>query len=364
MEPLNGTQVNELIQALLNAFPTPDDLDQMMRVRLDKNLHAIAIGGSLEAIVFKVIRAAEAGGWTARLVAAAIEAQPRNPKLLVFAQTMELAPTTPQGHDLESFIRRTNSFLHIEQWLSKLGEISTRVCRIEVATNMGSGWGTGFLVASDLVLTNYHVLAPVFATTLGHNAGGAQARPQDVICRFDYKTGKDGVTVNAGVTFQLASEEWLRAWSFPNETSLPRPDELDYALVRLAQRAGDQMVGRSEVMPGTVQRGWIPVLEQDYPFPPHSPLFIVQHPQSQPLQVTLDTDAIIGINENQTRVHYTTNTEEGSSGSPCFNINWDLVALHHRGDPSNKRGYNAGIPLSAIVADLKQREQVWGQIGR
>jgi V8-like Glu-specific endopeptidase len=58
-------------------------------------------------------------------------------------------------------------------------------------------------------------------------------------------------------------------------------------------------------------------------------------------------------------VTYKTNTEAGSSGSPCFNANWDLVALHHSGDPNfdpgHKPTYNEGIPFSAIANLLHER---------
>jgi V8-like Glu-specific endopeptidase len=75
------------------------------------------------------------------------------------------------------------------------------------------------------------------------------------------------------------------------------------------------------------------------------------------MQVALDTQAIIKVNANRTRVQYRTNTLPGSSGSPCFNIDWQLVALHHSGDPADvaRAGFNQGIPMAAIVALLKSR---------
>jgi hypothetical protein len=91
----------------------------------------------------------------------------------------------------------------------------------------------------------------------------------------------------------------------------------------------------------------------------HDALFIVQHPKGDPLQLALDTDAVIGMNANSTRVQYGTNTLPGSSGSPCFDRDWNLVALHHSGDPdfdpAHKAEYNEGIPFSAIRALLAQR---------
>src|SRR5262249_48368662 len=74
---------------------------------------------------------------------------------------------------------------------------------------------------------------------------------------------------------------------------------------------------------------------------------------------------------NRTRVRYTTNTEMGSSGSPCFDAEWGLLALHHSGDTNYKRSaeWNEGVPIDAIVrqvnARLRQRGQPlpWGKQG-
>ena len=73
----------------------------------------------------------------------------------------------------------------------------------------------------------------------------------------------------------------------------------------------------------------------------------------------MDLEAVMTVNANGTRVTYQTGTEEGSSGSPCFNQFWDLVALHHAGDPSHADFYdpafNEGIPIDRIVARLEAR---------
>jgi V8-like Glu-specific endopeptidase len=56
------------------------------------------------------------------------------------------------------------------------------------------------------------------------------------------------------------------------------------------------------------------------------------------------------------RVRYATNTLGGSSGSPCFNFDWDLIALHHYGDPSyNHPKYNQGIPIGLIRERLRRQ---------
>jgi V8-like Glu-specific endopeptidase len=68
---------------------------------------------------------------------------------------------------------------------------------------------------------------------------------------------------------------------------------------------------------------------------------------------------VIGANGNGTRMQYRVNTEGGSSGAPCFNTEWQLVALHHSGDPNfevdHKPTYNEGIPVGAILKLLAER---------
>ena len=56
-----------------------------------------------------------------------------------------------------------------------------------------------------------------------------------------------------------------------------------------------------------------------------------------------------------TRITYGTNTLEGSSGSPCFNYRWDLVAIHHSGDPTYSAKRNQGVPIEQIFKLLTSR---------
>lgn len=364
--PLTGYQYRQLTDALLDAFPRRDKLEQMVRFRLDKNLTAIALGNDLTEIVFKLIQTAEAEGWTAQLVAGARESNPGNPHLLTFAQQFGLAPATPSQPELERIVKTTNSFLDVDMWRTRLGEIEGQVCRIEIESNKGTIYGTGFLVGPDVVITNYHVVEAIIEGERGCTTSqGVRALPSDVILRFDHKRLADGTTLNSGTTCQLA-KNWLidkspmspiDSLSEP-KSGVPQSDELDYALLRLDGAPGIAPVG-NKPEPGAPLRKWIKVPTQPYHFQPGAALFIVQHPQGAPLQLVLETNAIIGLNQNHTRVTYRTNTLPGSSGSPCFNSNWELVALHHSGDPNfdpaHKPTYNEGIPFTAIRALLEKR---------
>ena len=79
------------------------------------------------------------------------------------------------------------------------------------------------------------------------------------------------------------------------------------------------------------------------------PLLIVQYPYGKPLKLALDMQGVIGFNANGTRIRYATQTEPAASGSPCFALDWTLVALHHYGDPLfGHPSYNQGVPIGMI----------------
>jgi hypothetical protein len=362
---LTGQQWQQLSEALRDAF-TPQRLRELLKFRLDANLDDVTIAADYKELAFDLIQVAEAEGWTERLVQAARESIPGNPLLQEFAQQIGLAARTPPKPELERIIQEANSFLDITAWRTKLGEIETRVCRFEITSNKGLVYGTGFLVGPDVAITNYHVMEPVIAGSKGETtADGLKALPSDVVLRFDFKRLADGTTLNPGVCFLLATEWLIDASAMSSvdakpepKPSLPDPSELDYALVRVDGSPGSNAVG-AKPDPNAEPRGWISVPDAPPTLAAHDALFIVQHPKGDPLQLALDTDAVIGMNGNNTRVEYGTSTLPGSSGSPCFDRNWNLVALHHSGDPdfdpAHKPEFNEGTPFSAIRALLSQR---------
>ena len=56
-------------------------------------------------------------------------------------------------------------------------------------------------------------------------------------------------------------------------------------------------------------------------------------------------------------MRHTVPTEPGSSGSPLFDSDWRLIALHHAGDPATvKPEFNEAIPIAKITARPKVAE--------
>jgi hypothetical protein len=346
---LDGSQRRQFSEALRSAF-TLAHLGIMLDQRLDKRLEDIALGDDLEEIAYKVIRRATMEGWLLDLLLAARESRPRNAQLLAFAQQFGLATLTPPRRELEAILNKENSLLDVVKWRELLGQIETQVCQVEI-NNIPNG--TGFLLGPSVVMTNYHVLEKVITNDT----------PEDVVLRFDYKVMKDGKNVNRGVEYRLPTTDWRIDFSpespVDHQTDpgrgLPREDELDYVLVRVDGKPGSKPIGLKPEDDAPL-RGWVkvppqilPGADKPYQFSDDSILFIFQHPMTAPLK--LDMGAIVGLNSNQTRITYRPNTMAGSSGSPCFDRNWDLVALHH--GPGNDG--NEGIPFSAIMSLLKKR---------
>ena len=93
---------------------------------------------------------------------------------------------------------------------------------------------------------------------------------------------------------------------------------------------------------------------------------IVQHANGRPKELVLQGNQV--LQDTGLLMHYLSDTEGGSSGSPVFNNRWELIALHHASRHNAEKltlqsglppsaFVNEGIKLSAIAADLERRAQ-------
>ncbi|GAA6617877.1 hypothetical protein NUACC26_036880 [Scytonema sp. NUACC26] len=74
-------QRKKLHSALINAFPEPSSLEQLLYYDLDKKLNEITQESNLNTIIFKLIQTAESQGWLLELVRVAYQSNPENPGL-------------------------------------------------------------------------------------------------------------------------------------------------------------------------------------------------------------------------------------------------------------------------------------------
>jgi V8-like Glu-specific endopeptidase len=72
-------------------------------------------------------------------------------------------------------------------------------------------------------------------------------------------------------------------------------------------------------------------------------VYVIGHPGGGALVFSLnDNDLLDHGDPDDFRVHYRTPTEPGSSGSPVFDSNWELIALHHAGDSAIPKIHGSG----------------------
>ncbi len=64
-------------------------------------------------------------------------------------------------------------------------------------------------------------------------------------------------------------------------------------------------------------------------------IYVIGHPMGGEMAVSLYDNALLDY--DKLRMHYRAPTQPGSSGSPVFNDAWQLIGLHHAGDPHMKK---------------------------
>lgn len=318
MPQLDGAQTEALTEALVAAFPNPDDLDAMVAFKLGVSRYTISEDAVIGSIALRIVKWAEAHGTKLTdLVVGALNQNPDNPELQAVAATLGLDGGA--GEFYEKIVLENVPITDVEVWRAQMMASERAVCRVEIG---GNGIGTGFLVGPSLLITNYHVVDSVI---------DGPDKPAGVTLRFDYKKNADGKTVQKGQPYSLiGGDKWLAA-------SSPIA-ELDYALLRVQGKPGEDAVAGQA---GAPVRGFL--TPQAHELKAGDPLFIIQHPNAGYLKFAPGAidDPQIATN----RVAYTVNTEPGSSGSPCFTSDWTPVALHHWGD----KQHNRGVVFSAIL---------------
>jgi len=353
LNSLNGPQRKIVRDALLGAY-TQSTLEMLLDVELDKGLDEVVAAAPFEIQVFNLVKAAQKQGWIDDLVAAA-ERDSNNPRIKKLRRTLEtsaeiglagvessVAHKAPAGAGLERLVREDGGFADWGLWVARFTDIGRQICRIEYPTGVDLGGGTGFLVAPDLVLTNFHVIEPL-------HAGKIDSRK--LVCRFDFALGGPPTTAVPLATDWLVDHSHYSPHDAGDRGGLPDPDHLDYALLRLDRPLGEQKSAGEDA-----RRGWIEVEAAPSPPAVGSIVFIGQHPKLEPLKLAVG--AVLGGNGNGTRLRYDANTDHGSSGSPVFSVGLRPVALHHGGDPDYSKlmgDFNQGIPIARIVQRMLAR---------
>ena len=185
------------------------------------------------------------------------------------------------------------------------------------------GHGTGSMISPHLMLTNHHVFDTAQAAATSH-------------VEFDYQDGIDGKLLDV-TTFGFDPDRFFLA-----------DEGLDFAIVAVRASA-------DELAPFGFNR----LIESEGKALLGEFVTIVQHPRGQKKQVALRENRI--VDGGQHFVHYTADTEPGSSGSPVFNDQWEVLALHHASvrapeHPEFGHVLNEGVRVTAIIGMVKDSQ--------
>ncbi len=230
---------------------------------------------------------------------------------------------TSSNENLEKILG-SNNLLKIN-WLQKAILTSKSVCQVRLINN-DSAVGTGFVLKGGYLMTNCHVIPN-------------QNAVDRVKIVFDFEEDLLG---QVRKTFEYRLDR--------NDATFSPIAEFDYAYVKIIDNPANPLAQWGHLEIDTA----VPQIED--------PVTIIQHPLGQVKQIALTANKVIGINGQ--KLLYETDTEPGSSGSPVFNSNWKVIALHHAGkteadgglviNPATgeKRGANEGILMKNIAQKL------------
>jgi hypothetical protein len=201
-------------------------------------------------------------------------------------------------------------------------EVSKPVCRVVLADG---SCGSGFLINGNLLLTNHHVLPT--------KEVARHARVE-----FNYQKSPAGL----------------------NEPTDPYPLSPDsvFATSPREEQGGDDWTAVQVQGDPSTRWGTLPLI----PLPAGTPqkldeVIIIQHPGGGQKQIALSHNIVAFA--DMRRLQYLTDTLDGSSGSPVFDVNWHVVALHHKGGvvvetPGTKQAFsrNQGIHINVVIDGL------------
>jgi endonuclease G, mitochondrial len=198
---------------------------------------------------------------------------------------------------LQSWLQPEPSLLDVG-FLARAVASSASVCRVEVGVSRKSG--TGVLLDSEHVLTNYHVLGE-------SDEEVAKAAPTTTL-RFGAYTLVGGESGD-GQTVSLDP-------AHPVARSSPK-GELDFVLLR----AHVDVRKLKDVRPAKFSITPLPMVR--------SAVNILQHPEGKVMMLSASNSGVTGVYPQPGVLQYVSRTALGSSGSPCFDDQWHVIALHH-----------------------------------
>jgi V8-like Glu-specific endopeptidase len=322
--------LNVLIDLLAELYPD-SDAARLVVMRAGLDTSRINFAGAPKIFWMRIVEEANKHtAMTLALVKIAKEDYPSNVNFDVIEPP--LRPLTPlvepklQDRDwkgpitltvnMERIIGDQSTFLPIS-----FLEIGLQRARSVVRVSIPGGAGTGFLTKNNLLVTNNHVISSI-----------EDARRAKIW--FNYQktaTGEDAPVED----FMLDPDDGF--------ATSPMDGGDDWTAVRVK--------GDANARWGTLDLAESSVKVNDF-------VNIIQHPKGESKKIALYHNIVV-FSDNS-RVQYLTDTEPGSSGSPVFNSEWQIVALHHSGneriEPGTNKVFrcNEGIHVNTLVKGLRK----------
>lgn len=262
-----------------------------------------------------------------------------------------------EPHALQTMLTaREDLFARWHDFPKDMERVGLAVCRIHIHDVFS---GTGFLISDRHVLTTFHGIESLV------DANGL-ALPQShkkLAIVFD-DIVIPGSEIGSCRLSIPAAPDWLVCQSRYDEAEDTAPEpldrikdgRLDYAVIRLSEPAGNMA---SKYLKGAVRR-WIDLDDLASPPAQQAQMLLAHYPGGIDLRLCV---GLFGSHSNgNRRIRYLTPTVVGSSGAPCFTVDWKPYALHNAG--YDEVPINQGVPLSLIrdaiakVAELKRGQEI------
>jgi hypothetical protein len=344
VKALTEAEIVEVGDGLLKGFNRQGQLQRLVATAANINLALnINLNQPLRDIADDIIRLTEAEGTTELVLREAAFQRPHSKFIQALAARFGLAPAPlsnvrvmaggvavevepPDRGAYEAIVLEKAGTAKPGIWRREMVAREAAVCQVLFR---GDPIGTGFLVAPNRVMSNWHVFEYP-------QNGGVLGSLSDYSVRFDYRAAEGQVPASNGKIVTIDHASGYLAES-------PK-SELDYVLVQLTENPGD------DAFAADLKRGWLRPSERT--LQELEPVLVLQHPKGRTLELAIGP--VVGWVEQRTDEIYAhwANTDEGSSGSPCFSCRWELVALHHRADPNGGNRPNRAVAIPAVLQDM------------
>jgi endonuclease G len=230
-------------------------------------------------------------------------------------------------------LRQANDLLNVN-WLILGLRAARSVARVD-----GDEPGTAFMISPSLAMTNHHVF------------------PDE----------------RAALAARLVFNDELDANERPKRKAIARLEPWRFFLTSPTTVLDMTVVAVDRSAP-IARFGYLPLMAKQGKLDIDDHVTIIQHPNGASKQIALRSNRVVDIDGDFVR--YETDTQGGSSGSPVFNDQWQVVALHHRslpvtdvdGSAVSRTGHklppgqyledrewlsNEGVRVSSIVAFIR-----------